>query len=211
MENSAAGMSRVSAYGRVLYCAAVPLSFLSGSRLNTRLDDARFVSIGDDSILRAAVPGPWYLISGPMTKNNLEFHLKWLLDRGPSLYRSLNSSTRNSAVLSQSVPANPPVDTFTGTRTYQPATEVKIEGERDHGLDVNPLFESNQDMGRLSFAPQSESKPRMLIFQNDNAPPRTVKTPKRREENTPVKLRGSQNKPPIKGRPLFMQDMLGNS
>lgn len=135
-----------------------------------------------------------------MTKNNLKVHLKWLLDQGPSLYPSLNSSTRNGILFDQSVRADRPVVTSPSVHIPQSTVEVGIEDTANNDPEVKSDVESDLDMGRLSFAPQSASRPRMLLFQNNDASPRISKTPSRlSDEKFPVKPRSSQPKSVIKG------------
>lgn len=135
-----------------------------------------------------------------MTKNNLKVHLKWLLDQGPSLYPSLNPSTRNGLLLNQSVRAERPVVTSPSVHIPLSTVEVGIEDTANNDTEVRSDVESDLDMGRLSFAPRSTSRPQMLLFQNNDASPRISKIPSRlSDERSPVKPRSSQPKSVIKG------------
>lgn len=144
-----------------------------------------------------------------MTRNNLEVHLEWLLNQGPSLYPSLKPSARDnendrtarSGILGQSASARTSVVTSFSVGIPQSTVEAGIEDiVGDNGTEVKSPFESDEDMARLLLAPPSASKPRMLSCQNNNASSRTPKTPNRRSvERSPAKPRSSQHRSIVKG------------
>jgi hypothetical protein len=110
-------------------------------------------------------PGKWF---ASMTRNNLKQHLAWLLQRGPSLYPTLQLSTQTedrSAVAgiqfkqSQPVP-EPSITATTDQQVAQLDNPAEI-GVEDTVEDGNQL-RTDADMARLQFAPQSASKPRLL-------------------------------------------------
>ena len=118
-----------------------------------------------------------------MTRTNLSVHLGWLLDQGPSLYPSLNSTARSNEVHQVSRPfalhqAEPPRALAEVPDNAQLRTSADIDDVLEEcGSDTIPYDDrSNTDMARLSLAPQSSSKPRMFL-QNDKALSRSPKTP----------------------------------
>lgn len=110
-----------------------------------------------------------------MTKNNLRVHLGWLLDQGPSLYPSVKPPAGGSddrqvsrqSVLHEAGQAS----TSTGLVTDGLLGILADIGDsvEECGSDAIPHEVANNSvMARLSLAPQSASKPRML-FQNDQS------------------------------------------
>lgn len=100
-----------------------------------------------------------------MTKNNLATHLKWLKTQGKPSYPKLAQSVlpqRDNHVPQQ---PTPPTDEF-------PALD-------DIPEDVEN--ETDEEMARLLFAPQSASKPRMLS-RPDTLPSSSPSTSKKHTE-----------------------------
>jgi bloom syndrome protein len=105
-----------------------------------------------------------------MTKNNLDVHLQWLLDQGPSLYPSLisfaqeiqNSASRQPTTRPQPADSNASIDRSGSIHVgdSQAIREPKTNEEKDAGGDVIELDDPN--MARLLLAPQSASKSRLL-------------------------------------------------
>jgi len=83
-----------------------------------------------------------------MTKNNLAAHLKWLLNRGPSLHPSL------------ALDVCPHVEDRVSQQPTPPADEPDFLD--DDFLDDVDDVATSETMARLHFAPESASKPRML-------------------------------------------------
>ncbi|GFF39278.1 ATP-dependent DNA helicase hus2/rqh1 [Aspergillus lentulus] len=105
-----------------------------------------------------------------MTKNNLNVHLQWLLDQGPSLYPSLtsfaqeiqNSASRQPTTRPQPADSNASIDRLGSIHVgdSQVIRETKTNEEKDGGGDVIELDDPN--MARLLLAPQSASKSRLI-------------------------------------------------
>lgn len=105
-----------------------------------------------------------------MTKNNLDVHLQWLLDQGPSLYPSLtsfaqeiqNSASRQPTTRPQPADSNASIDRLGSIHVgdSQVIRETKTNEEKDAGGDVIELDDPN--MARLLLAPQSASKSRLI-------------------------------------------------
>lgn len=105
-----------------------------------------------------------------MTKNNLDVHLQWLLDQGPSLYPSLtsfaqeiqNSASRQPTTRPQPADSNASIDRLGSIDVgdSQVVREVIISEEKDDGGNVTEADDTN--MARLLLAPQSASKSRLL-------------------------------------------------
>jgi bloom syndrome protein len=105
-----------------------------------------------------------------MTKNNLDVHLQWLLDQGPSLYPSLtsfaqeiqNSASRQSTTRPQQADSNASIDRLDSIDVgdSQVVREIKIGEDKDDGGNVTEVDDTN--MARLLLAPQSASKSRLL-------------------------------------------------
>ncbi|KAL3471879.1 hypothetical protein BJX99DRAFT_14446 [Aspergillus californicus] len=101
-----------------------------------------------------------------MTRTNLEFHLEWLLDQGPSLYPVLSPPAWESHVNTNSSFANSgPVLDLVASQTEelsikdsQPNFEPLVTNNANDGYEVDP----DTDMARLMLIPPSASKPRML-------------------------------------------------
>jgi len=123
-----------------------------------------------------------------MTKSNLATHLRWLVKQGPSLYPSLTPSaheTRDDTYNRNPAPAQPISilgQTDTGSSFGRdsdleriPGTIVEDTGSNDADTDTN--------MARLQFAPQSASKPRLL----SSSKKPFEGTPKRSLERIPEK------------------------
>ncbi|KAJ5826088.1 hypothetical protein N7474_003226 [Penicillium riverlandense] len=117
-----------------------------------------------------------------MTKNNLAVHLKWLLNRGPSLYPSLAPDT------------HPRVEDRVSQQPTPPADELGLLD--DDLLDDVDDVTTDETMARLLFAPESASKPRMLS-RPDSLP---QKTPSTSRKKSPPKqtsaVQGSKHEPP---------------
>ncbi|KAF7116474.1 hypothetical protein CNMCM5793_004762 [Aspergillus hiratsukae] len=105
-----------------------------------------------------------------MTKNNLDVHLQWLLDQGPSLYPSLtsfaqeiqNSASRQPTTRPQPADSNASIDRLGNIDVgdSQVVREVRTSEEKDDGGNVTEVDDTN--MARLLLAPQSASKSRLL-------------------------------------------------
>ncbi|PKX98418.1 RecQ family helicase MusN [Aspergillus novofumigatus IBT 16806] len=105
-----------------------------------------------------------------MTKNNLDVHLQWLLDQGPSLYPSLtsfaqeiqNTASRQPTTRPQPADSNASIDRSGSIHVgdSQVIRETKTNEEKDAGGDIIELDDPN--MARLLLAPQSASKSRLL-------------------------------------------------
>ena len=125
-----------------------------------------------------------------MTKHNLRDHLGWLLNRGPSLYPSLdlvgNNSSGNpgpdrcppgqSAALLTEVPT----DTVSNSNPVEPTTRLNAAPSEEPTIEQSGSLNgygstvtTNSNMARLQFAPQSTSKPRMLSCVNGASTPKT--------------------------------------
>ncbi|KAE8354668.1 hypothetical protein BDV28DRAFT_130454 [Aspergillus coremiiformis] len=107
-----------------------------------------------------------------MTRHNLEVHLKWLLDQGPSLYPSLSPSARenrNSIPGSQSNnPSIPALRVLDGQFPEIAIGDSQLFQEKSiDNVDDVPEVKSDTDMARLLFAPQSASKPRLFSRSTD--------------------------------------------
>ncbi|KAE8153410.1 hypothetical protein BDV25DRAFT_149414 [Aspergillus avenaceus] len=117
-----------------------------------------------------------------MTRHNLEVHLKWLLDQGPSLYPSLSpSALENHRPIQQlqthdqsiHAPASQSLEIPIGDS--RPLDKAHVESSvkyAEDGLDDK----LDSDMARLLFAPQSASKPR-LLSRSSQPVPRSPKRP----------------------------------
>ena len=109
-----------------------------------------------------------------MTRHNLEVHLKWLLDQGPSSYASLSPSPRVSSDLSasQGSPSIPtpiaPVGQVVTSAIDD--TESLQDTFVDDDLEAGAGTDSDINMARLLFAPQSTRKPRLLSHSKDPNP-----------------------------------------
>ncbi|GAD93603.1 RecQ family helicase MusN [Paecilomyces variotii No. 5] len=103
-----------------------------------------------------------------MTRNNLKQHLTWLLQRGPSLYPTLqllkqteDCSAATRIELQQSQPDTElfvPATTDPQVSQLDNPTEFGVEDIDENG----DRLKSDTDMARLQFAPQSATKPRLL-------------------------------------------------
>ncbi|CAG8920021.1 unnamed protein product [Penicillium salamii] len=108
-----------------------------------------------------------------MTKNNLAVHLKWLKTQGRPSYPQLGQSSARRDSHGPQHPT-PPID--------QIATLDDIPEDVEN--------ETDEEMARLLFAPQSASKPRMLS-RPDVVPANTPSTTKKRSESKqPSVIRG---------------------
>jgi bloom syndrome protein len=115
-----------------------------------------------------------------MTRTNLGQHLAWLLNRGPSLFPSLDLSTRSDegATTVVTTTTNHPVSALVNQSTVN-------SDQQNSGTNVSEVIVDNDgdiviadaDMARLEFAPSSAAKPRMLSCVN-NTPSGTPKTPR---------------------------------
>ncbi|PLB55643.1 ATP-dependent DNA helicase [Aspergillus steynii IBT 23096] len=109
-----------------------------------------------------------------MTRHNLEVHLKWLLDQGPSLYPSLSPSARvpNDLSASQRLAGNPSVPT-PNVSVAQIAAGASDDTQSvqdtfvDDDLEAGAGTEPDINMARLLFAPDSSKKPRLLSHSKD--------------------------------------------
>ncbi|GFF39559.1 ATP-dependent DNA helicase hus2/rqh1 [Aspergillus udagawae] len=105
-----------------------------------------------------------------MTKNNLDVHLQWLLDQGPTLYPSLtsfaqeiqNSASRQPTTRPQPADSNESIDRSGSIHVgdSQVFREIRTNEEKDAGGDATEVDDPN--MARLLLAPQSASKSRLL-------------------------------------------------
>ncbi|GFF83934.1 ATP-dependent DNA helicase hus2/rqh1 [Aspergillus udagawae] len=105
-----------------------------------------------------------------MTKNNLDVHLQWLLDQGPTLYPSLtsfaqeiqNSASRQPTTRPQPADSNESIDRSGSIHVgdSQVIREIRTNEEKDAGGDATEVDDPN--MARLLLAPQSASKSRLL-------------------------------------------------
>lgn len=141
-----------------------------------------------------------------MTRTNLGQHLAWLLNRGPSLYPSLDLSTRPDEG-GTTTTTNPPVSGHaesTGTRpnSLEKSDQAHTRTNEPEVIldDDGDIVIEDADMARLEFAPKSATKPRMLTCMN-NAPSSTPKTPGARvsRENASARLDNAQQRSSVKG------------
>ncbi|CAG7972291.1 unnamed protein product [Penicillium olsonii] len=111
-----------------------------------------------------------------MTKNNLAVHLKWLKTQGKPTYPQLaQSSPRRD----NHAPQHPPVE---------PVSTL-------HDIPEDVENETDEEMARLLFAPQSASKPRMLS-RPDVVPAGTPSTLRKQSASTQSSvIRASSSKP----------------
>ncbi|KAI9042492.1 RecQ family helicase MusN [Aspergillus affinis] len=112
-----------------------------------------------------------------MTRHNLEVHLKWLLDQGPSSYTSLSPSPRVSSDLSASQrPTGDPSIPAPIAPVGHIATSAVNDTESlqdtfvDDDLEAGAGTDSDINMARLLLAPQSSRKPRLLSHPKDPIP-----------------------------------------
>lgn len=112
-----------------------------------------------------------------MTRHNLEVHLKWLLDQGPSLYPSLSPSARvpDDISASQRLAGNPPIPTPDAPVGQVAAgalddTQSVQDTFLDDDLEAGAGTETDINMARLLFAPESSRKPRLLSHSKDQVP-----------------------------------------
>ncbi|KAL4955948.1 hypothetical protein BDW69DRAFT_182026 [Aspergillus filifer] len=132
-----------------------------------------------------------------MTKSNLETHLKWLLDQGPSLYPVLTPPAwENARVTSDDIPANSvPTLNLVASQTQdlsikdsQPVLGTSV---RDHVVDETEI-DSDEEMARLMLAPTPGSKSRMISY-NTGSPSSARKTSKSSTStNSPSKREAAQ-------------------
>jgi bloom syndrome protein len=139
-----------------------------------------------------------------MTRSNLNIHLKWLLDQGPSLYPVLtppaweshvnpNNSYSNTAPTLSLVASQPEEFSITNSQSFL-QTDIKNDAIDEIELDSDP------EMARLMLAPSSASKPRMLS-QKKESPGSTQKSPKARSPTkrevtqTPSRTKGVKGTP----------------
>lgn len=146
-----------------------------------------------------------------MTRTNLGQHLAWLLNRGPSLYPTLDLSTRpdeggTTTVVTTTTTTSPPVSVnaeSTGTLQKSLAKSDQAHPRNNEPEvivdDDGDIVIADADMARLEFAPKSATKPRMLTCMN-NAPSSTPKTPGTRvsRENASARL-DTQQRSSVKG------------
>ncbi|KAL1970111.1 hypothetical protein VTN77DRAFT_6516 [Rasamsonia byssochlamydoides] len=135
-----------------------------------------------------------------MTRTNLGQHLAWLLNRGPSLYPSLDLSTRpdEGATTTTAVrtTTNPPTPTNTeSTGGAPPGPLVNSNQAHPSTNDSEVIVDDDGDiviadaeMARLEFAHNSAIKPRLLSCMN-NPPSGTPKTPSTRVSRENVNKR----------------------
>lgn len=119
-----------------------------------------------------------------MTRNNLKQHLAWLLQRGPSLYPTLQFPTHtedHSAIAGSQFKQSQPVPELSITATTDQQV-VQLDSPAEIGLqDIlkdGDRLKTDTDMARLQFAPQSATKPRLLSYGDhpSSSSPRTPAT-----------------------------------
>ncbi|KAJ0426520.1 hypothetical protein BJY00DRAFT_272372 [Aspergillus carlsbadensis] len=139
-----------------------------------------------------------------MTRSNLEIHLKWLLDQGPSLYPVLTplmweSRGNSNNSYSNTVPTLSLLASQTeelSLRNSQPALQTDAKNDVIDEIELD----SDTEMARLMLAPPSASKPRMLS-QNKESPgsarksPKTRSPTKREVTQTPSRTKGVKESP----------------
>ena len=107
-----------------------------------------------------------------MTRHNLEVHLKWLLQQGPSLYPSLSPSARDSRnSIREYHTQNRPTPALHATGNQVPKIGIgdsqPLRNNSVDNADKGFEVESDEDMARLLLAPQSASKPRLFSRPTD--------------------------------------------
>ena len=122
-----------------------------------------------------------------MTKNNLAIHLRWLLQQGPSLYPSINPSSQcpepadgegDRIITGQNdqTVVDVPECEVTSTRVEDRQTFVVPPTQETSGDGEES--DSNGDMARLVFAPQStSSSKRRMLSQPGSVPVKAPVTP----------------------------------
>ncbi|PGH04657.1 hypothetical protein AJ80_08491 [Polytolypa hystricis UAMH7299] len=113
-----------------------------------------------------------------MTKHNLGDHLPWLLKRGPLLYPSLEQQTRNTSREQNieqgfvNLPGSSTEPPSPGLAAVSPSEPLNVDSglqnyTANEGGGIDGL-NSDVDMARLQFAPQSTPKPRLLSRLNSS-------------------------------------------
>ncbi|GMG01040.1 unnamed protein product [Aspergillus oryzae] len=107
-----------------------------------------------------------------MTRHNLEVHLKWLLQQGPSLYPSLSPSAReNRNSIREIHTQNRLIPALHATGNQVPEIAIgdsqPLQKKPVDNVEKDFEVESDEDMARLLMAPQSASKPRLFSRPTD--------------------------------------------
>ncbi|GMG22703.1 unnamed protein product [Aspergillus oryzae] len=107
-----------------------------------------------------------------MTRHNLEVHLKWLLQQGPSLYPSLSPSAReNRNSIRENHTQNRLIPALHATGNQVPEIAIgdsqPLQKKPVDNVEKDFEVESDEDMARLLMAPQSASKPRLFSRPTD--------------------------------------------
>ena len=125
-----------------------------------------------------------------MTIHNLDEHLSWLLQRGPSLYPTLEYTP---SATTEEVFYSVEEDHNTAVSPNDQVIEVYDSVARVQDGDLTVLVEdggSTTGMGRLSIAPHSGNKPRMLSQMN---PAKLNSLASAKKERTPALVNDQKN------------------
>ncbi|KAE8367821.1 hypothetical protein BDV27DRAFT_154575 [Aspergillus caelatus] len=139
-----------------------------------------------------------------MTRHNLEVHLKWLLQQGPSLYPSLSLSVRDSRnSIRENHTQNRPIPALHATGNQVPEIAIgdsqPLQNSSVDNADKGFEVESDEDMARLLLAPQSANKPRIFSRPTDAVNGSPSKPNGRTHAQSPTRQREARKSPAIKG------------
>ncbi|KAE8421686.1 hypothetical protein BDV36DRAFT_304392 [Aspergillus pseudocaelatus] len=139
-----------------------------------------------------------------MTRHNLEVHLKWLLQQGPSLYPSLSLSVRDSRnSIRENHTQNRPIPALHATGNQVPKIAIgdsqPLQNSSVDNADKGFEVESDEDMARLLLAPQSANKPRIFSRPTDAVNGSPSKPNGRTHAQSPTRQREARKSPTIKG------------
>lgn len=138
-----------------------------------------------------------------MTRHNLEVHLKWLLQQGPSLYPSLSPSAReNRNSIRENHTKNRLIPALHATGNQVPEIAIgdsqPLQKKPVDNVEKDSEVESDEDMARLLMAPQSASKPRLFSRPTDAVNRSPSKVNGRTHAESPTRRREALKSPTVK-------------
>ncbi|OOO10589.1 ATP-dependent DNA helicase RecQ [Aspergillus oryzae] len=138
-----------------------------------------------------------------MTRHNLEVHLKWLLQQGPSLYPSLSPSAReNRNSIRENHTQNRLIPALHATGNQVPEIAIgdsqPLQKKPVDNVEKDFEVESDEDMARLLMAPQSASKPRLFSRPTDAVNRSPSKVNGRTHAESPTRRREALKSPTVK-------------